>query len=135
VPPPYTGPEPYIFVSYKRADVERVFPAMFYLQGLGYKLWYDRGIRGGDDWTAILEEKLTSCSAVLLFLSQASIDSKHVRREVLFADSINKRIISIRLEATELKHGMGLLLPRYQIIDHRVGDFLQQLGRALNDVR
>jgi hypothetical protein len=135
LPLTYTGNDPYIFVSYKRADLDRVFPVMRYLQGRGYKLWYDRGIRGGDDWTAILEERLTSCCALLLFFSQAAIDSKYVRREVLFADSIDKRIIGIRLEATQLRYGMRLLLPRYQIIDQSADDFLEQLARALNHVR
>jgi TIR domain len=91
--------------------------------------------RGGDDWTAILEERLTSCCALLLFVSQEAIDSEYVRREVLFADSIDKRIVSVRLEAARLRHGMGLFLPRYQMIDQRVDDFLEQLAKALNHVR
>lgn len=132
LPPAYGGDESYVFVSYKRADLDRVTPVMLYLQERGYKLWYDRGIRGGDDWAAILEERLTSCGGLLLFLSQAAIDSKHVRREVLFADSIDKRIISVRLEATRLRHGMGLLLPRYQMLDQRVEDFFERLAWALN---
>lgn len=131
----YTGSEPYMFVSYKRADLNRVSPVMWYLQQHGFKLWYDRGIRGGDDWTAILEERLTSCHALLLFLSPAAIDSKYVRREVLFADSIGKRIISVRLETTRLTYGMGLLLSHCQIIDQGVDDFQEQLVRALNHVR
>jgi hypothetical protein len=105
---------------------------MLHLQERGYKLWYDRGIRGGDDWTVILEERLTSCSALLLFLTQTAIDSKYVRREVLFADSIDKRIISVRLEATQLRYGMRLLLPRYQMVDRDADDFLEQLAKALN---
>jgi hypothetical protein len=135
LPLAYTGNEPYIFVSYKRADLDRVSPVMAYLQERGYRLWYDRGIKGGDDWTAVLEERLASSCGLLLFISQASIDSKYVRREVLFADSMEKRIISIRLESVQLRHGMKLLLPRYQIIDHGVADFTVQLARALNNAR
>jgi hypothetical protein len=135
LPLAYTGNEPYIFVSYKRADLDRVSPVMAYLQERGYRLWYDRGIKGGDDWTAVLEERLASSCGLLLFISQASIDSKYVRREVLFADSMEKRIISIRLESVQLRHGMKLLLPRYQIIDHGVADFTVQLVRALKNAR
>lgn len=132
LPLAYSGSEAYIFVSYKRADLNRVAPAMRYLQECGYKLWYDRGIRGGDDWITILEERLTSCRALLLFVSQAAVDSKYVRREVLFADSLDKRIISVRLETARLRYGMGLLLPRYQMIDQSADDFGEQLTRALN---
>jgi hypothetical protein len=132
LPVVYPGDEPFIFVSYKRTDLDRVSPVMWRLQERGYKVWYDHGIRGGDDWNAILEERLTSCYALVLFLSQAAIDSKYVRREVLFADSMDKRIISVRLEAAQLRHGMGLLLPRYHIIDHSANDFPEQLMGALN---
>jgi len=134
LPPAYGGDEPYVFVSYKRADLDSVTPTILYLQGRGYRLWYDRGIRGGDDWNAILEERLTSCYALLLFLSQAAIDSKYVRREVSFADSIDKRIISVRLETTRLRYGMGLLLPRYQMLDQSAEDFLERLAKALDHV-
>ncbi|HET9254488.1 MAG TPA: toll/interleukin-1 receptor domain-containing protein [Pseudonocardiaceae bacterium] len=132
LPAAYPGDEPFIFVSYKRSDLDRVCPVMRYLQERGYRIWYDHGIRGGDDWNAILEERLTSCRSLVLFLSQAAIDSKYVRREVLFADSMDKRIISVCLEAAQLRHGMGLLLPRYQIIEHRASDFPEQLVSALN---
>jgi hypothetical protein len=49
---------------------------MVALQRRGRNLWYDRGIPGGADWHAMLEERLMSCRALLLFLSQAAIESK-----------------------------------------------------------
>lgn len=134
LPPAYAGNENYLFVSYKRADTDRVAPVLRYLQERGYKIWYDRGIRGGEDWTAVLEERLTSCGALLLFLSQAAIDSKYVRREVLFADSLDKRILTVRLEIADLRYGMGLLLPRYQMIDQGAADFFERLTEAVNHV-
>jgi hypothetical protein len=132
LPVAYPGDEPFIFVSYKRADLDRVSPVMRHLRERGYRIWYDHGIRGGDDWNAILEERLTSCCTLVLFLSQAAIDSRYVRREVLFADSMDKRIISVRLEAAQLRHGMRLLLSHYHIIEHSASDFTEQLLRALN---
>jgi hypothetical protein len=75
-----------------------------------------------------------SCSALLLFLSQAAVDSKYVRREARFADSLGKPIISVRLEATRLRHGMGLLLSHYQMLSQSTQGFLTQLGQALKRV-
>jgi len=135
LPLAYTGDEPFIFVSYKRADLDRVSPMIRHLQEHGYKFWYDRGILGGDDWNAVLEERITSCCALLLFLSQAAIDSKYVRREVLFADAIDKRIISICLEDAHLRYGMKLLLPHYHMLDQHADDFPEQLLRTLNHIR
>jgi TIR domain len=135
LPQPCIENVPFIFVSYKRADADRVFPTMLYLQKSGYKLWYDRGILGGDDWNKILEERIASCRMLLLFLSQAAVDSKYVRREVLFADGIDKRIISVRLEPSQLRHGMRLVLACYQIIDQTADNFLEQLMKALDQVK
>lgn len=127
----YHGDDPYIFVSYKRTDMGRVAPVMRHLQERGWNLWYDRGVPGGANWNAMLEERLTSCSALLLFVSQAAVDSKYVRREVQFADKMNKPIIRVQLEATRLEHGMKFLLDPLQGLDPAAPDFLAQLDRAV----
>lgn len=139
VPPPataappvqVTSDEPYLFVSYKRSDLERIAPIMRDLQRRGWHLWCDRGIPGGADWSAMLEQRLTSCSGVLLFLSQPAIDSKWVRREARFADSLDKPIIAIQLEPAQLRHGMRLLLEHYQLLSQDARDFLDELDRSL----
>lgn len=131
LPLAYDGNDPYLFVSYRRTDLDRVAPLLIHLQECGHNLWYDRGIPGGADWNAILEERLTSCSALLLFVSQAAVDSKYVRREVRFADSVDKPIISVQLEPARLRHGMGLLLTHYQMLESGAQDFHAQLDRAL----
>lgn len=134
LPLPYDGNDPYLFVSYKRADLGRITATLLHLQASGYNLWYDRGIPGGAEWNAMLEERLTSCSAVLLFVSQAAVDSKYVRREVQFADTLNKPIISVQLETARLRHGMGVLLAHYQMLTYSAQDFLAQLSRAMTRI-
>jgi TIR domain len=131
LPRPYDGNDLYLFVSYKRTDLSRIAPVMLHLQRMGKNLWYDRGIPGGTDWNATLEERLMSCSALLLFESQAAVDSKYVRREVQFADSMEKCIIRVELEAARLRFGMRLLLNHRQKICLDAPDCLAQLDRAL----
>ena len=41
---PYSGSEPYIFVSYSHMDKDRVFGIIRLLQGRGYRVWFDEGI-------------------------------------------------------------------------------------------
>ncbi|MGH8907843.1 MAG: toll/interleukin-1 receptor domain-containing protein [Egibacteraceae bacterium] len=134
LPVAYDGGGPYLFVSYKRADLDRVVPVMRHAQDQGWGLWYDRGIPGGADWHAMLEERLMSCSGLLLFLSQAAVESKYVRREVRFADSLDKPIVTVQLEAARLGHGMGLLLTHYQMLSSGARDFCEQLTRALTRI-
>jgi hypothetical protein len=97
----------------------------------GYNVWYDKGIPGGSEWDAVLEQKLTGCFLVLLFVSQASIESKYVRREAKFADALKKPILSVKLEQANLTHGMGMLLTQYQMLSSSASDFHWQLGKAI----
>jgi hypothetical protein len=131
LPPRAPADEPFLFVSYRRSDLERIIPIVHELQDKGWRVWYDVGIPGGADWNAMLEERLESCSGVLVFLSQHAIDSKWVRREVRFADSLDKPIIGIQLEQAELRHGMRLLLEHYQLLSQAAGDFLGELNKSL----
>ena len=131
LPPPYDGTGRYLFVSYRHTDLDAIVPVLKGLQELGWNLWYDRGIPGGSEWNAVLEERLASADAVLLFVSQAAVASKYVRREVLFADSLDKRIVGVQLERVRLEHGMGLLLGQAQLLRRSDPGFLARLERAL----
>ena len=130
-PVPYEGDEPFIFVSYKRQDIARIAPVMESLTVAGCHIWYDRGIPGGAEWDAVIEEKLTRCQLVLLFVSQLAVESKYVRREVKFADSLNKPILSVKLEEPTMAHGMHMLLTHYQMLDRAMTDFHEQLQTAI----
>jgi hypothetical protein len=130
-PAAYEGPEPYIFVSYKREDAERIHGWLRHLTDLGFNCWYDKGIPGGVEWDALIEEKVRSCRVVLLFLSKAATKSKYVRREVKFGDRLDKPIVTVRLEPVELQSGLDMLLSESQILDEGAPDFAEQLAKAL----
>lgn len=123
--------QPFVFISYRRADLGRVAPIMREAERRGRRLWYDLEIPGGIEWNAMLEERLHSCRGVLLFVSQAAVDSRWVRREAQFADSLGKPIVAVDLEPVALRHGMGLLLGQYQRLQAGSSDFLGRLDDAL----
>lgn len=123
--------EPFFFVSFRRADLARVIPIIESVRRQGWRLWYDAEIAGGSEWNAVIEQRLATCSAVLLFLSQQAVDSKFVRRELQYADGLQKPIICVRLELAELRHGLGLLLGQYQWLDHDSPDFPSRVDDAL----
>ena len=52
----------------------------------------------------------------MLFLTETALESKFVRREVKFADAINKPIVTLSLEPVELKYGLQMLLTQYQML-------------------
>jgi TIR domain len=133
-PTPVAADEPYFFISYKRSDFARIAPIMLDVERRGWRVWYDQGIPGGADWNEMLEQRLISCSGVLLFVTQPAIDSKWVRREARFADSLDKPIIAIQLEPAQMRHGMSLLLDQYQRLNRDASGFLEELERSLSRI-
>ena len=109
---PYTGNEDYIFVSYSHADTEKVFPVLRMLQLAGCRVWYDEGIRGGENWLQILASKIKSdnCKDFIVFSSYNSVKSKHVQAEVHWAIKYEKKITPVRLDDAEFDDGIEMYL-------------------------
>jgi hypothetical protein len=136
LPMPYAGGQPFFFISYKREDLPRIKPFLADVGRHGHNVWYDKGIPGGAEWDALIEERIQSSQALLVFLSQAAVHSKYVRREVKFADTLNKPIVSVNIERNiELSHGMRMLLNQYQYIDGSTPGFGNELERTVRLVR
>lgn len=131
LPEPYAGHGPAVFVSYKRADIKRVCQIIRTLQTMGLPVWYDRGIPGGAEWDEIIEDRLKHAPFVVLCASQAAIESKYVRREVKFADVMDVPLVPVLLEDVSMRHGMSMLLTQYQMLDARLDNFTDALGKAV----
>ncbi len=130
-PEPCHAADGYVFVSYRHADLERIAPTLRMIAGWGVPLWYDRGIPGGAEWNAFIEQRIERCDRVLLFVSPAAVASKYVRREVKFADVVDKRIVSVVAEPTRLAAGLRMLLSAYQMLDASAANFPAALRQAL----
>jgi hypothetical protein len=107
---PHSEAKPFLFISYARADGERVYPMVDDLARIGASIWIDRRIVGGDDWVVELETRLLRCSGILAFVSTSFVSSKYCGREVRFGDALNKKIIPIYLETVELSGGLNFIL-------------------------
>jgi len=135
-PPPPNDGKDFIFISYKREDMPRIVPFLHRIVSWGFPIWYDRGIHGGKEWSAVIDDKVCGCKALLVFLSQAAVESKMVRREINLADSENLPILGIRLDNNiELKHGLKGIMTQYQTIDASEADFSDVLKMAIENVR
>ncbi|MBM3505504.1 MAG: toll/interleukin-1 receptor domain-containing protein [Alphaproteobacteria bacterium] len=130
-PPAPSATGAYVFVSYKREDLARIAPFLRLAKESGATLWFDQGIVGASEWDEVLEEKIANCKLLVAFLSQAAIESKYCRREVKFADAVDKPILGITLENVNLVHGLRMLLQQYQMLDGRAANFPERLAEAL----
>jgi hypothetical protein len=121
----------HIFISYRRSDLRRIAPILHQLAAEQLPIWYDRGISGGDEWDVVLERKIEQAAMMLVFLSQGVVESKYCRREIKFADALNKPLLVVVLEAADLRHGLKFLLMHMQQISIRDREFDSQLRGSI----
>ena len=133
---PYEDDEPYIFVSYAHADEDMVYPIITRLHEMGYHLWWDAGIGGGDDWAETIGQHLYDAAVMLLFLTPKSIASDFVLDEIHFARELKTKIVCVTFDTTELTHGLLLRLSRFQRIayfSHNEAYFYKKLLESMSD--
>lgn len=106
--------ENYVFISYAHRDAEVVLPILDAMRRSGINLWYDEGIAAGSEWPEYIAEKVVNCTRFMLFISNSYLDSQNCKRELNFAVSRRKDILSIYLEDVQLSPGMELQLGTYQ---------------------
>lgn len=96
----YVGSEPYLFVSYSHRDTASVYPILDALHDRKYRIWYDESCENGNDFRDELRERIKFSSAVVLFVSKASMESPFCGMEIIVARENGKRIYPIYLEST-----------------------------------
>lgn len=99
--PAYRGNDDYIFVSYAHKDATIVFEEIRRFQNLGYNMWYDEGIGAGNEWLKDIAAHLKNCKMFVVFVTNNSMASENVQKEIKYAVKHNKNIIPIYLEDYE----------------------------------
>ncbi len=75
-----------IFISYARADRDRVLPLVERLREAGVTYWLDEGnIQGATLWGKEIVEAIRNAKVLVLFATEASFESKNVAKEVAIA--------------------------------------------------
>lgn len=75
-----------IFVSYARADRDRVRPLVEALRAEGFSVWWDEGLSSGEAWRAEIRRELAAARVVLVAWSHDSVDSRAVHSEADHAE-------------------------------------------------
>ncbi len=134
IPLPYLGNKPYIFVSYARADTEKVVPVLKYLSRNGCRIWYDKGIVGGDNWLTTLALKIKGCSQYLLFSSENSTKSDWTQYEVNHAIKFpNIKKLTVRMDDSKFNEGSEMVLENFQNLFFYSEDFQSALFKSISD--
>lgn len=121
----YAGGEPYLFVSYSHRDAEKVYPILDALHDRKYRIWYDESCENGNDFRDELRHRIEGCSAVVLFVSEASMSSPFCGMEVIVARENGKRLYPIYLDdGTSVPPAFEILLSNTH---HSTADNLDRL--------
>lgn len=98
----------YAFVSYKSEDVERVARLAKALQSCGLDVWWDRYLRGGENWHAQIQSALESANCVVVVWTHASAGSAgdFVRDEAREGKQ-HSILVPVRLDRVDPPLGFG----------------------------
>jgi TIR domain-containing protein len=119
-----------VFVSYSRKDAPLVQHLVSLLRAIDTVPFLDeQSIDAGANWRADILSALEQCERVLVFWCEHSAESDEVRKEYLFAISLQKRVVPVLVDATAMPEEIG----RFQAVDLRetVGGFHDMLVEAL----
>ena len=101
-----------VFLSYDREDSERARLVALALERAGHAVWWDLHIRGGEQYTKVIDEALKAADAVVVLWSQFSVESAWVRDEAA-AGRDASRLVPVSLDETDPPLGFR----QFQTID------------------
>ena len=113
-----------VFVSYARTDRARVMNLVERMRSAGIGVWVDEGgIHGASLWGQEIVDAIDASKVMILMISDSSISSDNVVKELSIASEDKKPILPVYLQRSQLPKSM-----RYQLagIQH-----LSQAARIL----
>ena len=115
-PEAYRGEGPYAFVSYAHEDASRVFEEIHRINSMGFHAYYDEGIHPGHVWRDELASAIDNSGLLVFFITPRSINRQDCLRELNYALDVNKPLLAVYLEDTELPGGVRLSINDRQAI-------------------
>lgn len=106
-----------IFLSYARADRDKIEKIAAALEADGRSVWWDRHIAGGAEFSKDIERELGEAKAVIVAWSAAASDSRWVKDEAGIAARAGK-LVTLSLDGTEPPIGFR----QFHAIDYAKGD-------------
>ena len=90
-----------VFVSYARADRERVRPLVKALESEGFSVWWDPEIAPGQEFDRLIAEELRRAKAAVVVWTPTSVNSRWVRGEA--REAADRGILApVRFEKADL---------------------------------
>ena len=107
-----------VFVSYARTDRDRVMGLVERLRSASIGVWVDEGgIHGATLWGQEIVDAIDASKVMLLMISDSSINSDNVVKELSIASEDKKPILPVYLHSAEIPRSMRYQLAGIQHIE------------------
>jgi adenylate cyclase len=124
-----------VFISYSRADKDRVLALADKLRAAGVSLWIDQsGIDAASMWGEEIVKALDGAKVMLLMLTESAVNSHNVIKEVVLASERKGHILPVHLEPTEIPPSFKYPLAGIQHIEYYQGDPDENLKTLLRSL-
>jgi hypothetical protein len=103
----YEGDEPFIFVSYKHVDYEKVYPVIDAFHNAGINIWYDAGLPIGRNYDIQIAKHIMKSSLFVTFITEEAIkcsgnEDDYLIKELSVAIHLGKKCLPIYLDKVDL---------------------------------
>ena len=109
---PYSGDQPYVFLSYSHRNAEAAAEVIRQMKQDGFRIWYDEGIIPGTEWDETIAQSIANCSFFVALMSEDYLNSTNCRDELNYARDKNKPRLLVYLEEVQLPAGMEMRMGR-----------------------
>jgi tetratricopeptide (TPR) repeat protein len=101
-----------VFLSYDREDADRVRHFARSLEKAGHEVWWDLHVRGGAQFSKVIEEELKAADVVVVLWSMHSVESAWVKDEAA-AGRDSGKLVPVTIDGTQPPLGFR----QFQTID------------------
>ena len=92
-----------IFISYARADAERIAELHDNLTESAHDVWFDQDLRGGEEWWGVILEQIRLSDLFIFALSPDSVKSRACRSELTYAEGLDRPVIPIMVGDVDIE--------------------------------
>ncbi len=111
-----------VFMSYNRADATVAETVAGDLRSLGYTVWYDREVSGGQTWWDAILHEIRECDLLLFIVTVRSLDSEACMAEYRYASQLGKRVLPVLSQEGVRVNLLPPELSEIQFVDYRKQD-------------
>ena len=125
-----------VFISYASHDAAAAQEVCSALEAAGLPCWVaPRDVKAGALYADAIVRAISSARAFVLVMSESSINSSHVGKEIERASSKKCPVIALRIDAAPLTPALEYFLSESQWVEAQVGNYKAAYAKLIDAIR